>query len=84
MCCLPRYARAAGREPKPFTPEAPVYGTAQEFDPKPGETITKPGLLSRLNPFGGSEDEQSSQEGHAADAEEEKDDKGFFERLLPF
>lgn len=82
MCCLPRYARAAGREPKPFTPEAPVYGTAQELDPKPGETMTKPGLLSRLNPFGRSGDEQPSEEGSAA--EEEKEDKGFLERLLPF
>ncbi|MCS6924595.1 MAG: hypothetical protein NZ578_01715 [Candidatus Binatia bacterium] len=84
MCCLPRYTRAAGKEPKPFTPEAPVYGTAQELDPKPGETITKPGLLSRLNPFGRSEDEQPSQAESTADAEEEKDDKGFLERLLPF
>jgi hypothetical protein len=83
MCCLPRYARAAGHEPKLFTPEVPVYGTAQDLEPKPAETITKPGLLSRLNPFGGTEDEQKQSTDDTA-VEAEKDDKGFFDRLLPF
>jgi hypothetical protein len=87
MCCLPRYAKAAGREPKSFTTETPVYGTAQDLEPQPGETITKPGLLSRWNPFGSSEDGQSKAddaEKAAEKPEEEKEDEGFFGRLLPF
>ncbi|MGH7962685.1 MAG: hypothetical protein ACRERD_12805 [Candidatus Binatia bacterium] len=91
MCCLPRYAKAAGREPKAFTPEAPVvYGLAQDLEPKPGETITKPGLLSRLFSFGGDEDkksqEQSETEGteQSAATEEPEEEQGFFRSLLPF
>lgn len=83
ICCLPRYAKAAGREPKPFTPEVPTYGTAQDLEPQPGETITKPGLLSRFNPFGGVEDEQQRTNG-AEPTQEENEDTGFFDRLLPF
>lgn len=91
MCCLPRYAKAAGQEPKAFTPETPVvYGLSRDLEPKPGETITKPGLLSRFNPFGSSEDEkaqeQSASEGseQQVSAEEKEEEKGFFRRLLPF
>lgn len=92
MCCLPRYARAAGHEPKAFTPEAPVvYGLARDLEPKHGETITKPGLLSRLNPFGSAEEEKKSQNKSKsedteqdASAEEQKEEQGFFRRLLPF
>jgi len=38
MCCLPRYAQAAGVEMKPFTTNIPVYGVAREQDlePPPG------------------------------------------------
>jgi len=90
MCCLPRYAQAAGKEPKDFTPETPVvYGLARDLEPKPGETITKPGLLSRFNPFGSSEGEKAqekSDEGgeQKASAEDKGEEKGFFRRLLPF
>ena len=83
ICCLPRYAKAAGQEPKPFTPEVPVYGTAEDFEPQPGETITKPGLLSRLNPFGSEEDNQP-QAPQEDTPEEQAEEKGFFGRLLPF
>lgn len=95
MCCLPRYAKAAGRDPKVFTPEAPVvYGLARDLEPRPGETITKPGLLSRLNPFDSAEDEKKSQDqsesedaeqnAAAEEKEEQEEEQGFFRRLLPF
>jgi hypothetical protein len=84
MCCLPRYAKAAGQEPKPFTTDVPLYGTAQDLEPKPGETITKPGLLSRLNPFAGDDGERPAEDDDAAEAGKERDEKGFFDRLLPF
>ncbi|MBI3301412.1 MAG: hypothetical protein HYZ72_04945 [Deltaproteobacteria bacterium] len=91
MCCLPRYAKAAGLEPKPFTTDVPVYGTAQDLEPPPGAVIVKPGLLARWNPFRRSEDEQKPQ-GQPQDEqakqdtakEEKKEDKGFLGRLLPF
>jgi hypothetical protein len=93
MCCLPRYAKAAGVEPKAFTPEVPVYGTAQDLEPAQGEVIVKQGWLSQLNPFGGSAGEQKpqpqsqSQDEQAQQnpaAEESEDDDGFFGRLWPF
>ena len=62
MCCLPRYAKAAGVEPKVFTPEVPVYGAWQDLEPPPGGVIVKPGLLARLNPFKRAEEEQKPQE----------------------
>lgn len=61
MCCLPRYAKAAGVEPKVFTPEVPVYGAWQDLEPPPGSVIVKPGLLTRFNPFRRSEEEQKPQ-----------------------
>jgi hypothetical protein len=91
MCCLPRYTKAAGLEPKPFTTAAPVYGTAQDLEPPPGAVIVKPGLLSRFNPFRRSADGQKPQDqsrnGQANQdtaTDEKKEDKGFFGRLLPF
>src|SRR5215813_1467824 len=61
MCCLPRYATAAGAEPKVFTPEVPVYGAWQDLTPPPGAVIVKRGWLARFNPFGGSDEEQKPQ-----------------------
>ena len=61
MCCLPRYATAAGVEPKVFTPEVPVYGAWQDLTPPPGAVIVKRGWLARFNPFGGSDEEQKPQ-----------------------
>jgi hypothetical protein len=61
ICCLPRYAKAAGVEPKGFTPEVPVYGAWQDLTPPPGAVIIKRGWLARHNPFGGSEEEQKTQ-----------------------
>jgi hypothetical protein len=91
MCCLPRYAKGAGVEPKAFTPEVPVYGTAQDLEPPPGGVIVKPGLFARLNPFRRAEEEQKpqdqSQDEHSKQdpsTEERKEDTGFFGRLLPF
>jgi hypothetical protein len=83
MCCLPRYVKAAGQEPKPFTPEVSVYGRAEDFEPQPGETITKPGLLSRWNPFASSDDNQPQAQQEPS-PEEPTEEKGFFGRLLPF
>src|SRR5436309_15568641 len=60
MCCLPRYAKSAGVEPKAFTPEVPVYGTSQDLEPPPGAVIVKPGLFDRLTPFGSAEEEQKA------------------------
>ena len=97
MCCLPRYARGAGVEPKVFTPEVPVYGTWQDLTPPPGSVIVKKGWLARHNPFGSSEEEQRPQEQpqpqvqaqdqqakQDTDKEEPKEDKGFLGRLWPF
>jgi hypothetical protein len=57
MCCLPRYAKNAGVEPKVFTPEVPTYGAWQDLEPPPGDVIVKRGWLSRFNPFDNSLDE---------------------------
>ena len=91
MCCLPRYAKDVGVEPKTFTPEVPVYGTSQDLEPPPGPPITKPGLFTRFNPFRRSEEEQKpqdqSQDEHTkqdTSTEEKEEDRGFFGRLLPF
>ena len=48
MCCLPRYATAAGVEPKVFTPEVPVYGAWQDLTPPPGAVIIKRGWLAQI------------------------------------
>ncbi len=90
MCCLPRYARAAGVEPKPFTTSVPVYGTAQELEPPPGAVIVKPGLFARLNPFRRAAAEQKTQAEPEKDsasqdgATGQEDEGGFFGRLFPF
>jgi len=82
ICCLPRYARAAGQEPKSFTPSVPVYGSARDFEPAPGETITTPGILSEYNPFpgffGGDKDEDEAKPARS------EEDQGFLSSLWPF
>jgi hypothetical protein len=56
MCCLPRYAQAAGVELKPFTTNLPTYGSTREQDlDRPGSVIVKKGWLAKVNPFGESE-----------------------------
>jgi hypothetical protein len=87
MCCLPRYAKAAGVEPKSFTPEVPVYGTAQDLEPPPGPPPEKPSFFSHLNPFGGSGEEQNPQGQSSATKEpppEHREEGGFFSKLWPF
>jgi hypothetical protein len=71
VCCLPRYTKAAGVEPKPFTTDVPVYGIArdQDLEPAQGEVLVKKGWLSRFNPFGSSEEEPRSQVGGAEEAQ---------------
>jgi len=90
LCCLPRYANAAGVEPKVFTPDTPTYGTWQDLEPPPGSVIVKRTWLGRLNPFSSSEegpkpqprsqDEQAPQQDTSAPEE----DKGFLGGLWPF
>ena len=66
------------QEPGQFQTAAPTYGRARDIDPGAGETITKPGLLSKYNPL----------KGFMSDDEDEpvaaSDDEGFFGNLLPF
>src|SRR5262245_55897265 len=64
LCCLPRYAVAAGKEPKPFTTNIPTYGTArlEDLEPPPGEVVVKKGWLSRWLPFGDSDAESKPRE----------------------
>ncbi len=66
------------QEPEQFPTATPAYGRARDTEPGAGETITKPGLLSKYNPFKsflGDNDEQ----GVSSD-----DDEGFFGNLFPF
>lgn len=87
MCCLPRYAVAAGKEPKPFTTNIPVYGTSREEDlqPPPGAVVVKKGWLARLNPFGSADDgyrpRSASPDTTASTSQEEK---SIWDRLWPF
>jgi hypothetical protein len=90
MCCLPRYAKAAGVEPKPFTTNIPTYGVAREQDlePPPGDFIVKKGWLAQWNPFGGSDratnPRESSPDAQASADSAQQEDKGFWGRLWPF
>ena len=79
MCCLPRYAQAAGVEPKPFTTNIPTYGVTQEttLEPPPGAVIVKKGWLAQWNPFDSSDDaykprEPSPDQQASADSEQRK------------
>lgn len=61
-------------------PAAPsAYGRARDIDPGAGETITKPGLLSKYNPFKGFVGDDEDGPVAASD-----DDDGFFGNLFPF
>lgn len=51
MCCLVRYAEAAGKVPKVFTPDIPVYVRPEDLEAPEGAIVVKPGLFSRLNPW---------------------------------
>lgn len=90
MCCLPRYATAAGKEPKPFTTNIPTYGTArpEDLEPPPGAVVVKKGWLSRWIPFGDSADEskprEQPQEKPASSGSEQKEEKSLLGRLWPF
>jgi hypothetical protein len=81
MCCLPRYAKAAGVAPKTFTPEVPVYSSAQDVEPPPGATLEKKGWFARLNPFEGTDVGSSSS---ASASGESSDDDSFWGNLWPF
>ena len=83
MCCLPRYAKAAGIEPKVFTPTVPVYGKPEDFEPAPGETITKPGFFTRFNPFRSPAD-SSAQDTESEPTGDDEKEGGFFDWLSPF
>lgn len=82
MCCLPRYADAAGVQQQTFTPEVPVYSSAQDVEPPPGATIEKKGWFARLNPFEGS-DVGSSSSASSSD-KGSSDDDSFWGNLWPF
>ena len=90
MCCLPRYAKEAGVEPKPFTTNIPTYGVAREQDlePPPGSVVIKKGWLARWNPFGSSYDAypppERTQDTQSSDGSEQKENKGLWGRLWPF
>lgn len=91
MCCLPRYATAAGVEPKAFTPETPSYASAEDLQPPPGAMVDKPGWLSRFNPYpwlteereaaAAKKRQEQSQETSSKDTDEEQ---SFWSRLWPF
>ena len=66
------------QEPEQFLTATPAYGRARDTEPGAGETITKPGLLSKYNPFKsflGDDDEQ---------VVSSDDEDGFFGNLFPF
>ena len=91
MCCLPRYAEAAGVEMKPFTTNIPTYGVAREQDlePPPGSVIIKKGWLARWNPFGSSDDaytprEQPQDAQSGSNSEQQEENTGLWGRLWPF
>ena len=89
MCCLPRYAMAAGAQPKAFTPETQSYASADDLQPPSGATVDKPSWLSRFNPYPWMAEERaasSSSKGQEKPKESasKEEDKGFWGRLWPF
>lgn len=66
------------QEPGQFQTATPTYGRARDIDPGAGETITKPGLLSKYNPLKGFMDEDEDEPVASSD------DEGFFGNLFPF
>ncbi len=89
MCCLPRYAVAAGKEPKPFTTNVPTYGTArpEDLEPPPGAVVVKKGWLARWMPFGLGDDQKPRElppEKPKDSDSEQKEEKSVWGRLWPF
>gem|GEM_PF-4926791 len=96
MCCLPRYAKAAGVEPKAFTPETQSYASAEDLQPPPGSRVDKPSWLSRFNPYPWLTEEREEREAAAAKKRQEKsqatssqdkdkdEEQSFWSRLWPF
>ena len=67
------------QEPEQFPTAPPVYGRARDTEPGAGETITKPGLLSKYNPFKGLLGDDEDEQVASSD-----DDEGFLGNLFPF
>lgn len=65
-------------EEERFPVAAPVQGRARDVAPGEGETITKPGLLSKFNPF------KDVLGGDAPAPAAEDEEQGFFRNLWPF
>jgi hypothetical protein len=84
ICCLPRYAKAAGIEQKTFTPEVPVYSSTQDVEPPPGATLEKKGWFARLNPFEGSESGSSSSASSPSTSSEKSSNDSSWGNLWPF
>jgi hypothetical protein len=90
MCCLPRYAHAAGVDPKAFTPETPSYASAEDLQPPPGSVTGKPSWLSRLNPYPWLTEEREAaaakrrRENPQESASKEEENESFWGRLWPF
>lgn len=89
MCCLPRYAKAAGVEPKAFTPETPSYASAEDLQPPEGATVDKPGWLSRLNPYPWLTEEREAEAAkkrreNPQETSSKEEEEGFLGSLWPF
>jgi hypothetical protein len=84
MCCLVRYAKSAGKEPKVFTPDVPVYARPEDLEAPEGATVVKPGILSYLNPWGSKFSDLEEEEKAEAVAPSDDDDDSLFKGLLPF
>lgn len=63
-----------------FPVAAPVQGRARDVAPGEGETITKPGLLSKYNPF----KDVLGDDGDAPAPATQDEEQGFFRNLWPF
>lgn len=63
-----------------FPVAAPVQGHARDVAPGEGETITKPGLLSKYNPF----KDVLGDDGDAPAPATQDEEQGFFRNLWPF
>lgn len=64
-----------------FSVAAPPHGHARDVAPGEGETITKPGLLSKYNPLKGLLGDNDDASATSISPGEED---GFFRNLLPF
>ena len=91
MCCLPRYAAAAGVQPKAFTPETPSYASAEDLQPPPGATVNKSTWLSRLNPYpwlteekAASSSSKPKEQDKTKESASTEENESFWGRLWPF